>query len=134
RMCFPSGPFVNRIPMRIVDRAEVAYRRELVRSCPAAADETLFVQAITIGCAYWAINFLSWLPFAEVLAADRQWGNATVRQRFILFADVFVQTAEESGCLPALCVTMQAFANRLRQLWPEAADMPFYPAFCGGRQ
>jgi hypothetical protein len=131
RMCFPSGPFVNRVPARIVCRAEVAYRAELARGCPAAADDTLFAQATTIGCAYWAIGFLSWLPFAEVLAADRQWGNATIRQRFILFAEVFVETAQESGYLEALCTSMRAFVHRLRQLWPEAADMPLYPVFRG---
>jgi hypothetical protein len=129
RMCFPSGSFVNRIPARIVSRAEAVYRAELARGCPAAADDALFAQATTIGCAYWAINFLSWLPFAEVLAADRQWGSATVRQRFILFAEIFVETAQESGYLEALCTTMQAFVHRLRQLWPEATDMPLYPVW-----
>jgi hypothetical protein len=129
RMCFPTGPFVGCIPARIVCRAEAVYRAELARGCPAAADDTLFAQATTLGCAYWAINFLSWLPFAEVLAADRLWGIATVRQRFILFAEIFVETAQESGYLEALCTSMRAFVHRLRQLWPEAAKMPLYPVW-----
>jgi Phosphotransferase enzyme family len=131
RMCFPSGPFVNRIPARIARCAEAAYRAELARGCPAAADDTLFAQAVAVACAYWAIGFLSWLTFAELLAADRQWGSATVRQRVILFAELFAQTAEEAAYLEALGTTFQSLAARLRKLWPEAAEMPLYPAFCG---
>jgi hypothetical protein len=129
RMCFPSGPFVGRVPARIARRAEAAYRAELARGCPAATDDRLFAQAAAIACAYWAIGFLSWMPFAEVLAADRQWGSATVRQRFILFAELFAQAAEEAGYLEALGATFGVLATRLRQLWPEAADTPLYPAF-----
>jgi hypothetical protein len=131
RMCFPSGPFVNRIPERIAQRAEAAYRAELTRGCPAAADERLFAQAVAVACAYWAIGFLSWLPFAELLVADRQWGSATVRQRFILFADLFAQTAVEAGYLEALGATFRALAVRMRRLWPAAAEMRPYPAFVG---
>jgi hypothetical protein len=131
RMCFPSGPFVYRVPERIAQRAEAAYRAELARGCPAATDARLFAKAVAVACAYWAIGFLSWLPFAELLLADRQWGSATVRQRFILFAELFAQTAAEAGYLEALGATFQALALRMRKLWPAAAEMPLYPAFVG---
>ncbi len=131
RMCFPSGPFVNRIPERIAQRAEAAYRAELARCCAAAADDMLFARAVAVACAYWAIGFLSWLPFAEVLVADRQWGSATVRQRCILFAELFAQAAAEAGYLEALGATFQALAIRMRKLWPAAAEMLLYPAFVG---
>ena len=103
---------------------------QLLQGCAAAADDTLFDQAFVAACAYWAINFCEWLPFSELLIADQSWGTATLRQRIVVRADIFAQTAEELGYLEALGTAFQMVGSKLRTMWPDAADsMPLYPAF-----
>ena len=130
RMLFPTSPYVSRIPQRVMQRVEHAYRTELLQGCAAGADDTLFDQAFVAACGYWAINFCEWLPFSELLIADQSWGTATLRQRIVVRADIFAQTAEEMGYLEALGTAFQMIGSKLRTMWPDAADsMPLYPAF-----
>ena len=42
---------------------EIAYRAELAKGCPEAADDTLFFRSVVEACAYWAIH--SRLNFIE---------------------------------------------------------------------
>jgi tRNA A-37 threonylcarbamoyl transferase component Bud32 len=46
RIHFPTGWCVNRIEQRIVQQMELAYRAELVKGCPEAADDVQFYHAI----------------------------------------------------------------------------------------
>ena len=42
RVCFPTWYHINRVPNDVVEKMEMAYRAELVKGCPQAADDTLF--------------------------------------------------------------------------------------------
>lgn len=130
RMLFPSSGFVNHIPAPVIERVEAAYRSAFVPGCPAAADDTFFAQAVVVACAYWAITHSVWLPFADLIEEDQRWGIATMRQRVIVRAERFADTVEEASYLEALGETFRMIANKLRSIWPEAADsLPLYPAF-----
>jgi hypothetical protein len=131
RFHFPTCWCVNRMPDPIPLRMESVYRDELVRGCPAAADDGQYQHAVVEGCAYWLLQMCSrrW-GILDLLEKDREWGIATVRQRVLLRIPILEQTAEEAGYLTALGATFADIAAQLRARWPTDADaMPYYPAF-----
>jgi hypothetical protein len=131
RLPFPTCWCVNRFPPEIRPRMDVAYRAELVRGCPAAADDPLFRTQLVAACAWWTITTVSW-HLLVALEKDGEWGVSTVRQRQILRLDTFAATSEELGHLEAIGAAARAMAARLRVLWPPEAEMPLYPPFRSG--
>jgi hypothetical protein len=130
RMPFPTCWCVYRLPAALIERMEAIYRAELSKGCPAAADETLFHQGIAEACLTWALNFHHMMrPLGKMLEQDRHLVALTDRQRFLLYLHAAAHASKEFEHLPAIGRTMRSFANRLAQLWPEAADPPYYPAF-----
>ncbi len=128
RIHFPTCWCVNRIPNDVTKRAEVAYRSELTKGCPEAADDRIFGPAVVGTCAYWAFaTFNNWMP--RILEKDQEWGIATLRQRAILRFELAAATAEEFGYLKAAGETARKMASKLRSLWSEVEEMPYYPAF-----
>jgi hypothetical protein len=129
RIPFPTCWCVNRLPPHVAPMMESAYRAELVRGCPEAADDTLFNRAIVHCCAAWLIFSRTWwLDGAR--GDDRQWGISTWRQRVLVRLDALAATTEEFGCLRAMGETARRSAQALRAIWPPEADaMPLYPAF-----
>ena len=55
--------------------------------------------------------------------------GTTVRQRLLMRSELLMQATEEFRHLEAIGAIVQAIATKLRYLWPEAAFMPYYPAF-----
>ena len=109
---------------------ERAYRAELVQGCPAAADDELFYRAVVDACTYWVLNMFHFTPVADLLAADKPWGIATLRQRYMLRLPIVAQLMAEHQHLEALGTTLRAMVTRLQQLWPAAVDdVPYYAAF-----
>jgi hypothetical protein len=129
RIHFPTCWCVYRLPEQIPLRMEAAYRAELVKGCPAAADDTLFYHAVVEACAYWLLKSYSWIPLSKVLESDRMIIAASDRQRLLIRTDIFVQTSEQFGHLEAISATMRALAAKLRARWPETEEMAYYPAF-----
>ena len=128
RVCFPTWYHINRVPNDVVEEMEMAYRAELAKGCPEAADDTLFFRSIVEACAYWAIH--SRLNFIEkVWEEDHKWGISTQRQILLLCFDIFGQVSEEFGYLEALGATIRDIAARLREHWVDLEEMPYYPAF-----
>ena len=128
RVCFPTWYHINRVPNDVVEKMEIAYRAELARGCPEAADDTLFFRSVVEACAYWAIH--SRLNFIEkVWREDHQWGISTQRQILLLCFDIFGQVSEEFGHLEALGITIRNIAAKLRERWTDLDEMPYYPAF-----
>ena len=109
-------------------RAEVAYRSELIKGCPEAADDRIFGPALVGICAYWAFMTFNW-GMPRILEKDQEWGIATVRQRAILRFECLAATAEEFGYLKAIGETARKMASKLRSLWSDVEEMPYYPAF-----
>lgn len=130
RMPFPTCWCVYRIPEVIMQRAENAYRNELARACPAAADDTLFYRAVVEACIYWALSFHTWLrPLEKMLAQDRHLVALTDRQRSLLYVQAAARASEEFEHLRATGTTLRAIASELATRWPEAVEPPYYPAF-----
>ena len=128
RVCFPTWYHINRVPNDVVEKMEMAYRAELVKGCPEAADDTLFFRSVVEVCAYWAIH--SRLNFIEqVWEKDHKWGISTQRQILLLCFDIFGQVSEEFGHLEALGTTVRDIAAKLRKHWTDLEEMPYYPAF-----
>ena len=128
RACFPTWYHINRVPEDVVQEMERAYRTELAKGCPEAADDTLFFRSVVEAYAYWTIhsrfNFI-----AKVWEKDHKWGISTQRQILLLCFDIFGQVSEEFGHLEALGATVRDIAARLRERWVDLEEMPYYPAF-----
>lgn len=128
RVCFPTWYHINRVPSDVVKKMEIAYRAELAKGCPEAANDTLFFRSVVEACAYWAIH--SRLNFIEkVWEEDHKWGISTQRQILLLCFDIFGQVSEEFGHLEALGATVRDIAAKLREHWTDLEEMPYYPAF-----
>ena len=128
RVCFPTWYHINRVPNDVVKKMEMAYRTELAKGCPEAADDTLFFRSVVEACAYWAIH--SRLNFIKkVWKEDHKWGISTQRQILLLCFDIFGQVSEEFGHLEALGATVRDIAAELREHWTDLEEMPYYPAF-----
>jgi hypothetical protein len=127
RVPFPSCWCVNRLPEALVPRFEAAYREELVKGCPDAADDETFGHAMVVACVYWTIATISW-NFERVLEEDHRWGIATVRQRHLLRLETLAAATKQLGYLESLGAFAQQMQAKLATLWPVEA-MPLYPAF-----
>ena len=128
RVCFPTWYHINRVPNDVVEKMEMAYRAELAKGCPEAADDTLFFRSVVETCAYWAIH--SRLNFIEkVWKEDHKWGISTQRQILLLCFDIFGQVSEGFGHLETLGATVRDIAAKLRERWADLEEMPYYPAF-----
>ncbi len=126
RIHFPTCWCVNRLPDHVPLKMEAAYRSELIKSCPDAADDERFYRAVVEACAACVINSHNALTLLE----DRRWGISTMRQRALLRFDIFWKMTEGYSHLKSVGATAQAIAKRLRAQWPAEADaMPHYPAF-----
>lgn len=130
RAHFPTCWCLYRMPERVVAEMELAYRAELVKGCPAAADDALFHAAVVEACVYWMLQAKKMLPpLTRMLEHDRHLVGATDRERFLLRFLITAQACEQYGHLEALGATARAIAYKLQALWPEAARLAYYPAF-----
>jgi hypothetical protein len=118
-----------RVPERLLPRMDQVYQSELVRGCPAVADDGVFHRAMVAAAARWNIlHVVHRLP--EALEKDRPRGPSTVRQQVLAWIDAFAGLSEEFGHFPALGQSARDMAARLRALWPpEVHQVPYYPAF-----
>ncbi len=138
RMLFPTTFQANRLPDRLVAELESVYRSELVKGCPAAADDRLFTRGILNGCVTWlTVTLASWSlqpsmyrgDRLSALDSDQSWGLTSNRQVALARLRAFICAADTFDALPALCETFSALEKRLLVLWPEVDEMPCYPAF-----
>jgi hypothetical protein len=129
RMHFPTCRYVYRMPEHIPLRMEAAYRDELVKGCSEAKDEKLFSCAVAEACVYWMIHWYQMDSLIKSLENDVFIVAATSRQRHLLRSQIVAQTTEEAGHMEAIGATIGKMATKMRTLWPEAANIPAYPAF-----
>ena len=129
RMHFPTCWCVYRLPEHLPLRMEAAYRAELIKGCPAAADDTLFYHAVAEACALWMLDWYHEFPLATLLEKDRMIVTSTVRQRLLARSEILAQVTEEIGHMEAIGATVRAIATKLRTYWPEMEPLPYYPAF-----
>jgi hypothetical protein len=108
---------------------EAAYRSELIKGCPQAEDDVLFTTAFAQAVAYWGLGYNGQFSpqfVAGLLEQDNDWGG---RQRVVQRLKILAETTEKSGHLSAIGATARELENRLCALWPQAKEMPYYPAF-----
>jgi hypothetical protein len=131
RIHFPTCWCVNRFPPEIPEAMEQAYRAELVKGCPAAADDHLFFSAVVECCAFWMLETCEGhKSLIELMDEDEKWGISTLRQRVLVRSSIFAELTACYGHLQALGETFADLAALLRSRWPqEAEQMPLYPAF-----
>jgi len=130
RSNFPTCWCVHRLPVETVRRVEALYRAELVKGCPAAADDALFNRELVKACANWSIaSFEFYTEVGAFWEEDGTWGTSTTRQRAIARLELLAEATAEFGMLEALGATAGALAQRLQALWPELEPMGVYPAF-----
>ena len=124
---FPTCWCCNVIPDGLADELTAAYRAELVRGCPAAADDSVFARASAHVTAWWLLCSFGW-PFENVVKQDDTWGLASNRSRELTRLDRFGDVAERTRELPALAELARSLAANLRTVWPDVEPLPFYPA------
>ena len=129
RILFPTCWCCNRVPQPVVVKVEAAYRAELIRGCPAAADDRLFTQALGDVCGFAMLEWLRWLQLVPTAQEDHQWGLASLRTRVLARLEAFINTATEFDLLPHLCQVAEQLLATLQTRWPEVEPMPYYPAF-----
>ena len=62
-------------------------------------------------------------PKVLIILIEQAW------QRYLMRSDVVVKTTEEFGHMKAIGATTRAMAVKMRQLWPDVEETPYYPAF-----
>jgi hypothetical protein len=130
RSNFPTCWCVQRLPPETVRRVEAIYRVELVKGCPAAADDGLFNRELVKACATWALaSFEFYTEVGSLWQEDQTWGTSTTRQRAIARLELLAEATAEFGILEALGTTAATLARQLQALWPEVEPMSVYPAF-----
>jgi hypothetical protein len=128
RMMFPTCWCANRLPGGLVTQMESVYRAELAAGCPEAEDDHVFETALVHACAFWVVNTLG-RHLEGALGEDRPWGIATMRPRLLARLEAFIATAAEFDQLPAVRGTASRLLEVLEKRWPEAPQLPLYPAF-----
>jgi hypothetical protein len=130
RIHFPTCWCVNRIPEEIARKAEAAYRAALAQGCPEAMNDEIFYPTVVSLCAYWVFRgFGNQMIRWGLLEKDEKWGISTVRQRNLVRFKLLAESAEAFGYLQAIGATARDVLAKLRMLWPDVEDMPYYPAF-----
>ncbi|MDA1190973.1 MAG: phosphotransferase [Candidatus Poribacteria bacterium] len=126
---FPTCWCVSRLPEEVSRQAVAAYRAELVKGSPNAADDATFERAMTDASLRWAYTtFLGW-SMPGILEKDHQWGLVTVRQRVLFRLGLVVEMLERNGLYPAVAETSRRAVAALSERWAEVEAMPLYPAF-----
>ena len=129
RIRFPTCWCVRDLPEPVIERMEAVYRDELVKGCPAAADDATYLRGVAESCGAWVVTTLGWsLP--RVLDHDAAWGVSTQRQRIPMRLAAFADLARRAGHLEALADTAERLRAALTSRWePSTLPMPLYPAF-----
>lgn len=129
RIPFPTCWCCNRIPQPVVLKLEAAYRTELMRGCPAAADDRLFAQGLGDACSYALLEWLRWWETPFTSMEDHRWGLASIRSRILVRLETLINTASEFDLLPHLRTSASQLLATLQTHWSDAEPLPFYPAF-----
>ena len=123
---FPTCWCVRDIPQAVMVAMETAYRRELTKGCPVAADDARYFRGVADACAYWMLETLAHLLERAMLYEEPK-GTSTNRQRILVRLAAFIQVADRSGHLESLQRTLTSLLEELRRLWRD--NMPPYDAF-----
>jgi ankyrin repeat protein len=129
RIRFPTCWCVRDLPEDVIRRMEDAYRAELVKGCPAAADDVTYLRALAEGAGAWVVNTVTW-SVSHSLDYDLWWGVATHRQRVLMRLAALAELTRRAAHLEALGETAARLGDALRARWePFTLPVAGYPAF-----
>lgn len=128
---FPSCWCSNRLPEAVTEKAQAAYRAELVEGCPEAADDDIFYPALVSVAIHRIFNvfYRNGLGGGRPFDLDRQWGISTIGQRARMWFGQVAWLTERFGYFPGIGATAQRALARFRSHQPTIDEMPYYPAF-----
>ncbi|HEY9293296.1 MAG TPA: phosphotransferase [Microlunatus sp.] len=125
---FPTCWCCNRLPAEVDAEAAVAYRTELIKGVPEAADDEMYDEAVSHLTAFWLLASFEW-PLADALAESHTWGIASTRSRELSRLEVFIGCTRRTGRLPRLGAVAERLLAKLNQRWTDEKPLPIYPAF-----
>jgi len=118
--------WARRLPLSLREAALAAYREELVKGCPLAADDERFQRATAACAAAWLAGLCRLLE--GVMEDDQRWGLSTNRQRIVAGLEHAAEVC--AGPFDAIARTAERLGKRLRGIWPlEDCDLRSYRAF-----
>ncbi len=130
RAPFPSCWCCGRLPEATLTRLERCYREELSRRCSAGRDAALFEAGMVEASAHWLVRRFAWfLPGA--LDDDKPLGLCGRRSRLLGAVGELAARARDFVAYRSLLTPLDRLAELLGQRWPEAAEIPLFPAFRG---
>ena len=129
RIHFPTCWCLGRLPERVAEQALTAYRRELARGMPVAADDDHFARGLTDASILWAWSMFAGWHMPHVLSKDDDWGRATVRQRILFRFGLVIDMLERHAWYPGIAATTRRTREALAARWGQVADIAVYPAF-----
>ena len=139
RFSMPTGWCAKAIPQDIIERAEKIYRDELCKAIPAAKDDELYKLAYTQACAFHLLKQLT--DINSCLDTNEIWRGPAIegslwnaktnflRPRFISRLQTFIDVATENNLYPAIRQMAAETLAKIKELWPDAKPLDFYPAF-----
>lgn len=144
RMSFPTCWCAKALPKDVIQSLEKIYRQELMRTMPAAKDDTLYHEAYLYACAFWilqqTLHFILGViekdrvgPSGPV-PANSLWKpeENTVRPRVLARLKAFVEVASKTNTLPNMTYMAGEMLSLLESKWQDTYSLEFYPAFMSG--
>ena len=128
RMYFPSCWRAGRLPSALVRDFESAYRTELTKHVPAASNDELFARAMSVACSAWLLSTLA-MKLPGALENERAGGSSSLRPGVLSRLDAYLAACNVYGGIPALETVAGHLLDKLATLWPDAENLPAYPAF-----
>jgi Ser/Thr protein kinase RdoA (MazF antagonist) len=139
RMGFPHAYWGQRVPPHPLRLMEQAYRHELAKQIPQAAEEDHFELALVQACAHWALGRLShfwkgflreYLEIGEALTEGRDPERVKrMKQWQMTYIRAVIEATEEFDYLPATQQLMRQLESALLRIWPDLALLPYYAVF-----
>ncbi len=138
RMAFPSAGLGRRSSQEVVEQMEKAYRKEVSRGIPEAADDQVFAQALVEACAQVLLTMMAetWRSSSSsLLDTTQSTPEFNFRmQRLITFFHAFLQTAESHQHLSSVRRVVQKIYDNTLSRWPGVEMLAYFPVFQPVRQ
>lgn len=140
RMSFPTCWCARRVPDALLPSLEEAYRQELIKNIPAAANDAEYHTAYVQACAFWMLKSVLIIDYvaeheeiwpSDTTPPDSLWKPEAnlVRPRVLSRLEAFIHIAKQHKKLPHLVSMAEQVLEELHARWPDTKPLTVYPAF-----
>ena len=140
RMSFPTCWCAKRIPNELLPSLEEAYRQELIKTIPAAANDAEYNDAYVQACAFWMLKSVLFIEDVLEHEENRPSGDIPpeslwkpeanlLRPRVLSRLHAFINVAKQHQKLPQLVAMAEQILRELHTRWPDSRPLDVYPAF-----